>query len=350
MNAITEQELHQELKQKINKIDKLEKSIVSDEIVNSLRRDVDNLKSHVDNGKSELYSAIIDKKSTPKSKDFKDLIQGVKVINISTSDNIEQNKQYESKINILTSDKEKLNRQIQQLTDDKSQLLNRISSIKQAKGNAQTTDVLEGKTFTNDNGILLTGSIPNKGNTVLECSENDQKIEKGYYNGISVKGLNSLSQDKISNIIQYVLNNNNNKNTISKNMFKDIIKNIDSSDLKYELSKNSNIKMHNVQSIELKSVTLSSSSSETFNFQLKFCPKTIMIPSLDFMTTSSSISLGYSETTDRGFNRLGGQFISLSINFTSNSMSAILHNSWRRGSQTSRELRILIFDTDLTSV
>lgn len=99
--------------------------------------EIKNLKSSVDNGKSSLYSAIVDKKVTPRSKDFDDLAKGIR-------------------------------------------------EIKLGQGNAQPNDVLEGKTFTNAEGNLLTGNMKNYGAKIITPTTKVQTLNKGYYDSIKV--------------------------------------------------------------------------------------------------------------------------------------------------------------------
>lgn len=101
------------------------------------KSEIDNLKSCVDNGKNSLYSAIVDKKVTPRSKDFNDLAKGIR-------------------------------------------------EIKLGQGNAQTNDVLEGKTFTNAEGNLLTGNMKNYGSKIITPSKEIQTLNKGYYDSVKV--------------------------------------------------------------------------------------------------------------------------------------------------------------------
>lgn len=70
--------------------------------------------------------------------------------------------------------------------------------IQLPQGNAQTNDVLQGKTFTNDNGKILTGNIPNNGDKVITPSKVVQTLGRGYYNNI-----------KVNPITEQVLKNNN---------------------------------------------------------------------------------------------------------------------------------------------
>ncbi|MFR0018674.1 MAG: hypothetical protein ACLRU3_01835 [Paraclostridium sp.] len=68
-------------------------------------------------------------------------------------------------------------------------LANKISSIKLASGNAQPSDVLSGKTFTNTNGNQ-TGTMPNRGGaTTVNPGPSNQVKPSGYYRGdITIKG------------------------------------------------------------------------------------------------------------------------------------------------------------------
>ncbi|GAB6150199.1 hypothetical protein [Clostridium novyi] len=141
----------------------------------SVQESIDNLKSHVDNGKSSLYSAIIGKKATPRSKDFKDLTDA-------------------------------------------------ITNIKLGQGNAQASEVLAGKTFTNDTGIMRIGTMPNMGSRELTPKTYVQELGRGYYDNIKVKDVS------VDYAINKLFTSDNNKKdiinqiTISKTL--EIIKNI----------------------------------------------------------------------------------------------------------------------------
>ena len=128
---------------------------------NNLVESVNELFTDVDNGKSSLYSAIVDKKVTPRSKDFKDLTEAV-------------------------------------------------TDIKLGQGNAQASEVLNGKTFTNDSGVMQTGIMPNMGSREVEPKTYVQELGKGYYDNIKVTGLtpqvlqNNFPNLKPENIAQGV--------------------------------------------------------------------------------------------------------------------------------------------------
>ncbi|NFO24557.1 phage tail protein, partial [Clostridium botulinum] len=109
----------------------------------NLVESVNELFTNVDNGKDSLYSAIIGKKVMPKSKDFKDLTDA-------------------------------------------------ITDIKLGQGNVQAGEVLVGKTFTNDSGVMQTGTMPNMGSKEIIPKPYTQELGKGCYSGIKVKGINDL--------------------------------------------------------------------------------------------------------------------------------------------------------------
>lgn len=77
-------------------------------------------------------------------------------------------------------------------------LANKISSIKLASGNAQPSDVLSGKTFTNTNGNQ-TGTMPNRGGaTTVNPGPSNQVKPSGYYSGdITIKGDANLVAENI---------------------------------------------------------------------------------------------------------------------------------------------------------
>lgn len=93
----------------------------------------------VDNGKRGLYGAIVDKGTTPSSQDFKDLESAIR-------------------------------------------------DIKTGGGTAQPSDVLQGKTFTNDSG-LETGTMVNRGSLILPPSKITVSHPSGYYSQINYTGI-----------------------------------------------------------------------------------------------------------------------------------------------------------------
>ena len=93
----------------------------------------------VDNGKKGLYGAIVDKGTTPSSQDFKDLESAIR-------------------------------------------------DIKTGGGTAQPSDVLQGKTFTNDSG-LETGTMINRGSLTLPPSKVTVSHPSGYYSKINYTGI-----------------------------------------------------------------------------------------------------------------------------------------------------------------
>ncbi|WP_053070006.1 phage tail protein [Clostridium sp. K25] len=108
-----------------------------------------------DNGKKSIYNSIVGKKVTPKSKDFKDLTDA-------------------------------------------------ITDIKLGQGNAQASDVLSGKTFTNDTGVVQEGNIPVMGSKEIEPKTYKQELGKGYYDNIKIKGINDLDKSSCENIVSSI--------------------------------------------------------------------------------------------------------------------------------------------------
>ncbi|NFQ98128.1 phage tail protein [Clostridium botulinum] len=121
----------------------------------NLVESVNELFTNVDNGKDSLYSAIIGKKVMPKSKDFKDLTDA-------------------------------------------------ITDIKLGQGNVQAGEVLVGKTFTNDSGVMQTGTMPNMGSKEIIPKPYTQELGKGCYSGIKVKGINDLDDYDMKEVIKTV--------------------------------------------------------------------------------------------------------------------------------------------------
>ncbi|WP_053070068.1 hypothetical protein [Clostridium sp. K25] len=141
----------------------------------NLVESVNELFTNVDNGKYSLYSAIIDKKITPRSKDFSDLTEAVK-------------------------------------------------NIKLGQGNAQASEVLEGRTFTNDTGLMQSGTMKNLGSVFFEPSATMVgTTQNGYVDKIHIKGLKDLSDDKVQKIIKDTIENDgNSKKKLCKKIIGDI--------------------------------------------------------------------------------------------------------------------------------
>jgi hypothetical protein len=69
--------------------------------------------------------------------------------------------------------------------------------IPAAQGSAVVSDVLSGKTFTNNTATTLNGNMTNHGNKSVTPSSSNQTLSAGYYSGISVKGDNNLVASNI---------------------------------------------------------------------------------------------------------------------------------------------------------
>ena len=63
-----------------------------------------------------------------------------------------------------------------------------VANIKTGAGNAAVGDVLSGKTFTNDSGTTLTGTMANQGSKTFTPKATAQTSGAGYYSGITVNG------------------------------------------------------------------------------------------------------------------------------------------------------------------
>ncbi|WMJ81979.1 hypothetical protein RBU49_06945 [Clostridium sp. MB40-C1] len=140
-----------ELEEKIDK-DKKDLSDFKDTVESQMSettKEIDNLKSSVGSGKDSLYSAIIGKKVTPRSKDFDDLT-------------------------------------------------NAINNIKLGQGNAQPSDVLQGRTFTNDSGIVQNGAITNYGSKIITPTNYTQSFGSGFYESVKVVGDSNLKPENIT--------------------------------------------------------------------------------------------------------------------------------------------------------
>lgn len=71
--------------------------------------------------------------------------------------------------------------------DSWEQLVEMISAVTRATGNAKAADVLAGKTFSNGSVNGLTGTMPNRGNTNLQSDiKNNVPIPAGYHSGGNV--------------------------------------------------------------------------------------------------------------------------------------------------------------------
>ncbi|MCD3329473.1 phage tail protein [Clostridium botulinum] len=121
----------------------------------NLVESVNELFTNAGNGKDSLYSAITGKKVTPRSKNFEDLT-------------------------------------------------NAIKDIKLGQGNAQASEVLQGRTFTNDSGVMQTGTIPNMGSKEIEPKIYSQELGKGYYEKVKLKGINDLDNDTMKEVVKTI--------------------------------------------------------------------------------------------------------------------------------------------------
>lgn len=65
-------------------------------------------------------------------------------------------------------------------------LANKIKQIVLGSGNAAKADVLSGKTFTNDDGVEYTGTMPNRGSYGYSAVNSTGSGAAGYYSGITV--------------------------------------------------------------------------------------------------------------------------------------------------------------------
>lgn len=84
------------------------------------------------------------------------------------------------------------------------ELFNMLETFKNSdiQGDATINDVLEGKTFMNESGVLLTGNIPVKVDTVITPGSNDVIIDPGFYsNNIVIEGdANLVSSNILSGV------------------------------------------------------------------------------------------------------------------------------------------------------
>ncbi|MGL5750610.1 MAG: hypothetical protein ACRCXT_08790 [Paraclostridium sp.] len=86
-------------------------------------------------------------------------------------------------------------------SDNWNTYIQRVKDIKEGQGNAVIGDVLEGKTFTNDSGQMLTGTMVNRGGAqTITPTTSDRTLSSGYYSGnITVKGDANLKPENIMN-------------------------------------------------------------------------------------------------------------------------------------------------------
>jgi len=82
---------------------------------------------------------------------------------------------------------------------DKQEMVDGVNSIPQAKGDASTSDVLEGHTFSSETaGIEKGGIMTNQGAYDITPSDTNQSIPEGYHNGKGiVEGDSNLTSDNI---------------------------------------------------------------------------------------------------------------------------------------------------------
>ncbi|MFI8714426.1 hypothetical protein ACIGKN_21180, partial [Brevibacillus brevis] len=66
------------------------------------------------------------------------------------------------------------------------QLADGVKSINKGQGSAVESQVLQGVTFSNADGTLRTGTMPNRGAVTITPGETDQVISAGYHNGSGV--------------------------------------------------------------------------------------------------------------------------------------------------------------------
>ena len=100
----------------------------------------------VDNGKRNIYGAIVDKGVSPSSQDFDELASSIR----------------------------------------------KIPSGSTCTGNAQALDVLDGKTFCNSKGTF-TGIMPNRGDLSIKASKMIESYPSGYYSSVMTEAIDGKS-------------------------------------------------------------------------------------------------------------------------------------------------------------
>ena len=77
------------------------------------------------------------------------------------------------------------------------------------EGTAVVSDVLAGKTFINNTGELLTGTMVNRGSKTITPSASTQTLPAGYYSGITINGDTDLVASNIeSGVTIFGINGN----------------------------------------------------------------------------------------------------------------------------------------------
>lgn len=82
-------------------------------------------------------------------------------------------------------------------SDNWDTLIQKVKDIPQGQGNAVEGNVLSGKTFTNDGGNLLSGTMSNRGAPTWTPKTNNIAIPNGYYSGGTILGDSDLIASNI---------------------------------------------------------------------------------------------------------------------------------------------------------
>ena len=161
---------------------------IGDEQDNSLTTIVEainNVSEYVDNMEFTGYQKSRDESLITENKDIVDAINEI----FNSQDKIKQ-----ELVGVL------VNKGLELTTDISfEELLENIESsdLISSNGTAVVSNVLAGKTFINNTGELLTGTMVNQGSKTITPSKYNQTLPAGYYSGITINGDSNLIASNI---------------------------------------------------------------------------------------------------------------------------------------------------------
>ena len=182
--GLTEEQVNELIEEALVSIN--EKDIEQDEVVNGLVDKVGELNGLMTTEKGDLVGAI--------NELFQDVDNGKQLIADAIDDeSITKDSTFEAMSESVTS----LNTQI-------DNLLTELAGKVTPTGNAVAEDVLEGKTFINNSGEVVTGVIVNRGGSqTVTPGTSNKTLDAGYYsNNITVAGDANLKAVNIKNGVQ----------------------------------------------------------------------------------------------------------------------------------------------------
>ena len=145
--------------------------------------------------KSDLKQVLTDEGvTTTEEDDMASLI--TKVDEEFTKDNNTINNLNTEKTN-LTNQVNSLNTNITLLNNQINSLTNDLAGKVTPAGDAVAANVLSGKTFINDTGQLVTGTMVNRGSKTFTPSTSNQTAAAGYYSNITCNAVSNLSAGNI---------------------------------------------------------------------------------------------------------------------------------------------------------